>query len=64
MVLAGVGISCVLRRAVERDIAVGDIVELDVAMPPLYLDLRLARHGRLAEVDKFVQVIRKVEFQD
>lgn len=64
MVIAGVGISCALRRGVVRDIAAGDIVELDVAMPPMYLELRLARHGRMAEVDKLVQFIRQVEFED
>jgi LysR family transcriptional regulator, low CO2-responsive transcriptional regulator len=64
MVAAGVGIACALRRGIAKDIAVGSIVELDVDMAKMYLELRLARHGKLAEVDKLVQVIRRLEFED
>ena len=64
LVLAGAGVSCTLRRGIAKDIAAGHIAELDVDIPPMFLELRLARHGKLAEVDKIVQVIRRVELED
>lgn len=64
LVVANVGFSCCLLLNVTQDIAAGDMVELDVNLPPMYLDLRLARHkANGSQIDKFVAVVHKLELR-
>ena len=64
LVIANVGFSCCLLLNVTQDIAAGDMVELDVNLPPMYLDLRLARHkANGSQIDKFVAVVHKLELR-
>jgi DNA-binding transcriptional LysR family regulator len=63
MVMAGMGIACTLRRSVQREIAMGTIVELDVDMDPMYLVLSYARNPKAAmpEIDSLIEMVRRSE---
>ena len=63
MVLAGMGISCSLRRSVQKDLAAGTIVELDVEMDPMYLSLSYARSPRatMPEIDSLINMVKRSE---
>jgi LysR family hydrogen peroxide-inducible transcriptional activator len=65
MVLAGLGISLSLRRSVAQDLEQGRLVELDVALPPMYLQLRCAVNQRAmrAEIEALVERLRQAEGQ-
>ncbi|MFL9898669.1 LysR family transcriptional regulator [Paraburkholderia fungorum] len=63
MVVAGMGIACALRRALQPDIAAGSLVELDVDVEPMYLTLNYARRVRpeLPEIDNLIDMMRRSE---
>jgi DNA-binding transcriptional LysR family regulator len=63
MVIAGIGISCSLRRAVQKDIAAGTIVELDVDVEPMHLMLHYVRNPKsdMPEIDRLVAMVRQAE---
>jgi DNA-binding transcriptional LysR family regulator len=63
MVMAGMGISCSLRRAVQKDIAAGTIVELDVDVAPMHLTLNYVRNTKsnMPEIDRLVDMVRHAE---
>ncbi len=63
MVLAGMGVSLSLRRSVQKDLAAGTIVELDVDIEPMHLTLRYARNPRATalEIDSLVEMVRQAE---
>ncbi|MES2534317.1 MAG: LysR family transcriptional regulator [Pseudomonadota bacterium] len=63
MVMAGMGIAFTLRRSVQREIAAGTIVELDVDMDPLYLVLSYARNPKagMPEIDSLIEMVRRSE---
>jgi DNA-binding transcriptional LysR family regulator len=63
MVMAGMGIAFTLRRSVQREIAAGTIVELDVDMDPLYLVLSYARNPKavMPEIDSLIEMVRHSE---
>jgi len=63
MVIAGIGISCSLRRSVQKDIAAGSIVELDVDVPPMHLTLHYLRNAKsdMPEIDRLVEIVRDAE---
>ena len=65
MVLAGLGISLSLRRSVAQDLEQGRLVELDVALPPMYLQLRCAVNQRAMrdEIEALVERLRQAEGQ-
>lgn len=65
MVLAGMGISFSLRRSVQKDLAAGTLVELDVDLDPMHLLLSYAKNPRasLPEIDKLVEMVRLSEGQ-
>ena len=65
MVLAGIGITFSLRRSVQKDLANGTLVELDVDVDPMYLQLSYARNPRasLPEIDQLVEMVRQSEAQ-
>ena len=46
MVLAGMGISVMMLRSAQSDLAAGTMVELDVEIDPMYLQLRYAKNLR------------------
>ncbi len=66
MVLAGLGISLSLRRSVAQDLEQGRLVELDVALPPMHLQLRCAVNQRAmrAEIEALVERLRQAEGQN
>jgi len=63
MIMAGMGISLSLRRSVQKDLAAGTIVELDVDVEPMYLTLHYARNPRAAsvEIDSLVEMVMQAE---
>ncbi len=65
MVLAGIGICVSLRRSVQKDLAAGTLVELDVDLDPMYLRLSYAKHSHasLPQIDTLVQMVRLAEAQ-
>jgi DNA-binding transcriptional LysR family regulator len=65
MVLAGLGISLSLRRSVAQDLQEGRLVELDVALPPMHLQLRCAvsQRGMRPEIEALVERLRLAEGQ-
>ena len=65
MVLAGLGISLSLRRSVAQDLQEGRLVELDVALPPMHLQLRYAvsQRGMRPEIEALVERLRLAEGQ-
>lgn len=65
MVLAGRGFSLSMRRSVQKDLAAGTLVELDVDLPPLHLTLVYARNPRAVQraIDSLVELVRKSEGQ-
>jgi DNA-binding transcriptional LysR family regulator len=65
MLLAGMGISFSLRRSVQKELAEGSIVELDVDVDPMYLVLSFARseRARAPEVDSLIELVRQSEHQ-
>lgn len=65
MVLAGRGFSLSMRRSMQKDLAAGTLVELDVDLPPMHLTLVYARNHRAAtpELDSLVELVRKSEGQ-
>ena len=59
-VVAGIGLACTLRKAVERDVANGALAIIDLAASPLLMDVRFARPvARRAKphVDAFAQFL-------
>lgn len=65
MVIAGVGIACSLRRAVQDDIVEGKLVELDVAMEPMHLWLRYFQSANTdtVEIRELITLIQRNEKQ-
>jgi DNA-binding transcriptional LysR family regulator len=65
MVIANMGISCSLRRSVQKDLADGTLVELDVDLDPMHLVLSYARSPRavMPEIDSLVDMVRMAEGQ-
>ena len=65
MVLAGIGITFSLRRSVQKDLANGTLVELDVDIDPMYLQLSYAKNQRanLPEIDQLIEMVRLSEAQ-
>jgi DNA-binding transcriptional LysR family regulator len=65
MVLAGLGISLSLRRSIAKDLQDGRLVELDVALPPMHLQLRCAvsQRAKRPEVEALVELLRQAEGQ-
>ena len=63
MVLAGMGISVLMLRSVQTDLAAGTMVELDVDLDPMYLQLRYAKNqrGNASEIDSLVGMVRLSE---
>jgi DNA-binding transcriptional LysR family regulator len=63
LVLAGRGFSLSMRRSVQKDLAAGTLVELDVDLPPMHLTLVYARNPRAAlrEIDSLVDLVRESE---
>lgn len=63
MVLAGMGISVLMLRSAQQDIAAGTMVELDVDIDPMYLQLRYAQNQRASapEIDSLVGMVRLSE---
>jgi DNA-binding transcriptional LysR family regulator len=63
MVLAGMGVSLSLRRSVQKDLAAGTIIELDVDVEPMYLTLYYARNPKAAsvEIDSLVEMVKQAE---
>lgn len=65
MVLAGMGISVMMLRSAQSDLAAGTMVELDVEIDPMYLQLRYAKNlrGNPPEIDSLVAMVRLSEGQ-
>ncbi len=65
MVLAGRGFSLSMRRSMQKELAAGTLVELDVDLPPMHLTLVYSRNPRAAtrEIDSLVELVRKSEGQ-
>lgn len=65
MTLAGLGLCLALRRSVQRDLATGTLVELDVDLDPMYLRLSYARNPRanLQQIDALVEMVQRSEAQ-
>jgi LysR family transcriptional regulator, low CO2-responsive transcriptional regulator len=63
MVIAGMGIACSLRRSVQKDLAAGTIVELDVDVAPMHLVLSYVRSAKtnMPELDRLVDMVRRAE---
>ena len=63
MVLAGMGISVMMLRTAQPDLAAGTMVELDVDLDPMYLQLRYAKNlrGNAPEIDSLVELVRLSE---
>ncbi|WP_434106103.1 LysR family transcriptional regulator [Paraburkholderia caffeinilytica] len=63
MVIAGMGIACSFRRSVQKDIAAGTVVELDVNAPPMHLVLSYVRNPKtdILEVDRLIEMVRRSE---
>jgi DNA-binding transcriptional LysR family regulator len=63
MVLAGMGISVMMLRSAQADLAAGTMVELDVDLDPMYLQLRYAKNlrGNAPEIDSLVAMVRLAE---
>ncbi|MEC5409452.1 LysR family transcriptional regulator [Paraburkholderia sp. MPAMCS5] len=63
MVMAGIGIACSLRRSVQKDIAAGTIVELDVDVAPMHLTLHYVRNPKssMPEIDRLIDMVRQAE---
>ncbi len=63
MVMAGMGITCALRRALQADLAAGSLIELDVDVEPMYVTLNYARRDRpdLPEIDTLIELMRRSE---
>jgi DNA-binding transcriptional LysR family regulator len=63
MVMADMGIACTLRRSVQKELLAGSIVELDVAVDPMYLVLSYARSPKvlMREIDDLIEMVRKSE---
>ncbi|HSW19756.1 MAG TPA: LysR family transcriptional regulator [Ramlibacter sp.] len=65
MVLAGMGLTFTLRRNVQKELARGQVVELDVDVDPMYLVLSYARsaRARAPEIDGLIELVRQSEHQ-
>ncbi len=63
LVIAGMGIACTPRRAVQKDITAGTIVELDVDVEPRYLVLSHVRNSKIhmPEIDRLIEMVRRAE---
>ena len=63
MVLAGMGVSVLMLRSAQSDLAAGAMVELDVDLDPMYLQLRYAtsQRGNASEIDSLVGMVRLSE---
>jgi DNA-binding transcriptional LysR family regulator len=63
MVLAGMGVSVLMLRSAQSDLAAGTMVELDVDLDPMYLQLRYAKsqRGNASEIDSLVGMVRLSE---
>jgi len=63
MVKANMGLAFTLRRSVHKDILAGELVELDVDMPPLHLMLCVARRAEATgpEIDQLIDRVRRGE---
>jgi len=63
MVLAGMGVSVLMLRSAQSDLAAGTMVELDVDLDPMYLQLRYAtsQRGNASEIDSLVGMVRLSE---
>jgi DNA-binding transcriptional LysR family regulator len=63
LVIAELGIACVLRRSVQKELASGVLAELDVAAPPLHMVLNYARTPRadLPEIEALIEMMRRAE---
>jgi DNA-binding transcriptional LysR family regulator len=65
MVLADMGLSFTLRRNVQKELADGTLIELDVDVDPMYLVLSYAgsARARVPESEALIEMIRRSEHQ-
>jgi DNA-binding transcriptional LysR family regulator len=63
MVIADMGIACTLMRSVQKELAEGQIVELDVDIDPMHLVLSYARNKKanISEIDQLIELVHKSE---